>query len=200
MHKALSTFDCALQRVRDLAGLYSALGKLTTAALDSSDLLRSQIVLVLSALDHFIHELTVMGMLEVYDGIRSPTPAYGKFQIPVGSFAGTPNTQLSRPSFEATIREKHSYLTFQRPDKIADAIRLFSEVKIWEVVANSLSADAKQLKVRIDLAVERRNKIAHEADIDPSYPGARWPISETDVTQVTELIEQVGHAIFQAVK
>ena len=50
-------------------------------ALDLTDLLRSQIVMVVSALDHYIHEITRIGMLEVYDGKRPQTPAFLRFQV-----------------------------------------------------------------------------------------------------------------------
>ncbi|MDE5122675.1 MAG: hypothetical protein O4965_22525 [Trichodesmium sp. St19_bin1] len=46
--------------------------------------------------------------------------------------------------------------------------------------------------------VERRNKIAHEADIDPSYNiGERWPIDEDMVNDAVNFIEGVVHSIHQ---
>jgi hypothetical protein len=43
--------------------------------------------------------------------------------------------------------------------------------------------------------VDRRNKISHEADMDPSYPGTRWPINPSAVASALDLIERVCHAI-----
>lgn len=191
---SISTFSNAVSRAKQLGGLHSAIRALTTDALEPSDLLRAQIVLAISALDHLVHELTVAGMLEIYDGIRPPTPAYAKFQIPLSSVHGL-SAQLSRGAFESAIRERHSYLSFQRPEKIADAIRLFSLVKLWDAVAAGLSVDVDSIKVDVNLAVDRRNKIAHEADLDPTYPGLRWPISESDASGVVALVERVGRQI-----
>jgi len=167
---------------------------------DPTDLLRSQIVLAVSALDHLVHELAVAGMLEIFDGSRPPTPAFEKFYVPLGAYSTAPQFQISRTSFEAAVRHRHSYLSFQRPDKIADAIRLISTQPLWDGVSQLVSEDVATIKSRINLAVDRRNKIAHEADMDPSYPGARWPISSRDAVGVTATIDKVGKSIYQVCK
>lgn len=51
MLKAIETFRLNIQRVRHLGGVHRALLALTTTALDTSDILRAQIVLGVSALD-----------------------------------------------------------------------------------------------------------------------------------------------------
>ena len=69
---------------------------------------------------------------------------------------------------ENEIRETLGYQSFQQPDKIADAIRLISDKKLWQEVANNMNKSAKDIKQPLTLIVDRRNKIAHEADIDPT--------------------------------
>lgn len=61
-----------------------------------------------------------------------------------------------------------------------------------------MGTSAKDIKDRLDLIVDRRNKIAHEADIDPSYPDTRWPIDEQLVSDTVGFIEQ--KAVFAAGK
>jgi hypothetical protein len=51
------------------------------------------------------------------------------------------------------------------------------------------------VKQRLGLIVDRRNKIAHEADLDPTYPKVRWPISPADVDGVVEFLERAVEAI-----
>ena len=196
MLKALEAARESLLRVEHLGGLYSALQSLTTSAIDSSDLLRAQVVLAVSALDFYIHEVTVMGMLEVMKGERPSTPAFDKSRVSVGAMLGGMQTQ-TYDWFEADVRERHSFLSFQQPDKIADAIRLFSGVKLWESVAAIVGDN--DVKDRLRLIVDRRNKIAHEADISPSYPGERWPITQSDVTEITLLIRGIVEAIHVSV-
>jgi hypothetical protein len=89
------------------------------------------------------------------------------------------NGQIHEDWLGEAVREKHSWLSFQHPDRIADAIRLVSSVKLWEEVGNELGISAKDAKLRLELIVDRRNKIAHEADMDPTNPGFRWPITDT---------------------
>ena len=199
MRQVAKTFHDNLQRVEELGGLHFALTSLTTPALDPSDLLRAQIVLGVSALDHYVHELTVRGMLEVYDGNRPQTDAFAKFDVPLVALTGSSPIRLNRAAFEDVVRQRHSFLSFQQPDKIADAVRLFSSTQLWPSVAAKLGTDAQQAKNRLRLIVDRRNKIAHEADMDPSYPGTRWPITSPDVQSTIGTIKQICQAIHSVV-
>ncbi len=195
MRRAINQFDNNIANVRALGGLCDALDGLTTPAVDVSDILRAQIVMAVSALDHFVHELTVTGLLEIYSGVRPTTNAYLKFQVPVGQ--AVPGIQGNSASwFESFIREKHGYLSFQHPDKIADAVRLFSPCELWPTVADSMGVTVESTKTRLRLIIERRNKIAHEADLDPSFPGLRWPVFFQDVIGVVEFVERVGKHIY----
>ena len=195
MNKAISHFQTNISRVKDIGGLYDALSNLTTSIVDTSDLLRTQIVMAVSALDHYIYEITRKGMLEIYNGTRSPTNAYSKFQISIETIQSITSGQIGSELLENAIREKHSYLSFQHPDKIADATRLFSEEPLWVEIGNRMSMPVIDVKNRLKLIIERRNKIAHEADMDPSYPGARWPITKTDVLNTISFIENVCQQI-----
>ena len=101
--------------------------------------------------------------------------------------------------FETAIREKHGHVAFQHPDKIADAVRLFSSRELWPSVASDLGSTVQDVKDRLRLIVERRNRIVHEADLDPSYPGIRWPISPSDSAEAADFIRDVCEAIHAVV-
>ena len=135
MHNAIQHFRANTDRVRALGGLYQAFCLLTTSAVDATDLLRAQIVMAVSALDNYIHEITRIGMLEVFDGSRPHTNAFLRFQVTIDAAMVGLSSGGGSSWFEAEIREKHSYLSFQHPDKIADAIRLFSSCELWSSVA-----------------------------------------------------------------
>lgn len=195
MHNSIHQFKENIKRAKYLGGLHHALESLTTPLVDSSDILRSQIVLSVSALDHYIHEVVVEGMLEVYLGRKPATNAYLRYQVSANSLMLASTTANMSAIFEEEIRQKHGFLSFQQPDKIADAIRLFSGCKLWEEVGAIMGLSASDVKTKIKLIVDRRNKIAHEADIDPSYPGQRWPITDSDAAEVTDFIEKVCEAI-----
>ncbi|MDY6895709.1 MAG: HEPN domain-containing protein [Thermotogota bacterium] len=199
MNKAIQQFRSNIERVHNLGGLYVALVRLTTPAVDATDILRTQIVLTVSALDHYVHEITRLGMVEVFDGLRPPTNAFRRFQVSIDSAMTGLESTGDSSWFEQEIREKHSFHAFQYPDRIADAIRLFSPCELWPSVASNFGLSVQDVKSRLQLIVERRNKIAHEADLDPSYPGTCWPISHSDAENATKFIERLCEQIHSLV-
>ncbi|MFL7904781.1 HEPN domain-containing protein [Azospirillum argentinense] len=198
MQAAINAFEAGITRVRSLHGIHHALSRQLTSAVDLSDLLRAEIVMGVSALDHYIHELARLGMLECWSGHRKSTEAFKRFPLPMSVAAGLSSSSTTE-LLEAEIRAKHSFLSFQHPDKIADAVRLFSEVKLWDEVATELKSNARTIKSALNLIIDRRNKIAHEADADPSYPGERWPVDTALVEETLDTLDQIAHAIFRVV-
>lgn len=197
MLSAQRQFKENLKRVRELGGVAAAVQSLTTSAIDVSDLWRAQVVLAVSALDYFIHELARLGMIDCAKGARPKTDAYLRFDIPLSATESALSGTTHEVWVGETVREKHSWQSFQDPDKLADAIRLISPVKLWEGVGVELSMLPKDVKTRLKLVVDRRNKIAHEADLDPANPGFRWPITAPMVNDTIDFIERLGDAIFK---
>lgn len=197
MNKAIQQFRANIVRVRYLGGLYGALGQLMTPAVDTTDLLRAQFVMVVSALDHYIHEIALVGMLEVYDGKRPSTNAFRRFQVSLDAAMTGVAATSGNSWLETEIRARHGYQSFQHPDSIADAVRLFSTCELWPSVASRLGFSVQHVRDRLRLIVDRRHKIAHEADLAPSYTGAvvRWPIAPADSEGAVNFIEDVCEAI-----
>lgn len=199
MHNACTQFKENIRRARDLGGLAQAIERVTTNAIDVSDMWRAQLVLGVSALDHFIHEITRMEMIATAQGNRPRTDAFLKFHLPFTAFDQALNGHPYDMWLGEAIREKHSWVSFQHPDKIADAIRLISPIKLWEAVGSQLGMKASEVKVRLELIVDRRNKIAHEADMDPANPGFRWPITMQISKDSLDFIELIAEALAAAV-
>jgi hypothetical protein len=247
MQPALDQFRISIDRVRDLISIHNSVKAQSTPALDLSDILRAALVLAVSALDYYVHEVVTLGMLEIHRGQRSePNPprnssqsAFSRFQVSLGGARqerliamdiaswleheiqqsqGSSFLQQSHPVsallpvisnsvlnrlnnaswLEDEVRERLSYQSFQQPEKIADAIRLISDKKLWEEVAQTLGRSAKEVKQQLSAIVDRRNKIAHEADIDPTYNiGSRWYIDEILVSDAVNFVEQVVESIHQ---
>jgi hypothetical protein len=139
-------------------------------------------------------------LLECWAGTRKATEAFNRYPLPISVAAALSNPSIAQQSIEAEIRSKHGFVSFQHPDKIAEAVRLFSDVKLWEQVAEHLGTTAKEIKTSLLLIGDRRNKIAHEADIDPSFPGQRWPIDSVLVEDTLDKLEAIARAIFKAIK
>lgn len=199
MHSAQLQFKENLRRVKALGGLAAAVQTLTTSAIDVSDLWRAQIVLTVSALDHFIHEITRLGMIGSAKGSRPKTDAYLRFSVPISATESAIGGVAHEIWVGESVRERHSWQSFQDPDKLAEAIRLISPVKLWEEVGTHMGIQAKDVKTRLQLIVDRRNKIAHEADLDPTNPGFRWPIDSLMVNETVDFISDVADAVFDCV-
>ena len=199
MQSALDQFQDNIARVRNLGGVYRALEGQTTSAVDLSDLLRAELVLAVSALDQYIHELVRLGMLEINRGARQETPAYTRFSIPLSTVGQWLLDPEDEQWLDSEIRFQLSRRSFQQPDRIADAVRHFSGEALWASVGRNLGLPKQDVRTQLQLIVDRRHKIAHESDLNPALFGDRWPIDTLLVDTAVEFIERVGEAIFEVV-
>ncbi len=195
--KALDQFYANIERARSLAGLSTSLSTITTEAIDLSDILRASLVLSVSALDSFVHEFVRLGMLEVHAGKRPITNAHLRFSIPLSAARIAMSNTSQDEWLDQAIQQAHGWLSFQQPDKIAKAVRLVSSVSLWEQVGIELGKPAKAVEIQLSAIVDRRNKIAHEADVDPTNPGYRWPIDPKVVQEALDFVDSVATAIFK---
>lgn len=201
----LELFETVWTRCALLSAQHAYLAANVTSVLDPSELLRSEWVARVSALDLYVHELVAQRMLATFETLQSPTPAYSRFQVANESLdriRSASNPFDAGAAFDLDVRNQLSAQSFQDPEKIADAIRLISTVELWNAVALKLGAtettkvaEAKKLRVNLSLVVRRRNKIAHEGDLQPSLPRQPWPITQQDLLFVRELIERIVRAI-----
>ncbi|AFD00726.1 hypothetical protein Mtc_1986 [Methanocella conradii HZ254] len=200
MQSALNQFQENITRVRSLGSLYKRIRNQTTSILDLSDILRAELVLGVSALDQYIHEITRIGMIEAYKNNRNQTDAFKKFDCSLENIIQSHQDPSTITWLDNEIRKKHGWLAFEQPDKIADAIRLISDVKLWEEVSVLINKNPQDTKDKLKEIVIRRNKIAHEADIDHSHPNTLWPIDEKYVDESINFIEQIVNAIHNVIK
>ena len=196
MQVAIDQFRVNIARVRNLGVIHNTLNAQTTAAIDLSDILRSELVMAVSALDHYIHEIVRLGMLEVYRGTRPETSAFLRFQISLERVRQALSIPTSDDWLDNEIRERHSWRSFQQADHIADAIRLISAISLWEQVSTHLEMPSQDVKEQLNFIVDRRNKIVHEADMDPTPYDTQWPIDEVLVDDAINFIEQIAEAIY----
>lgn len=198
MNRALQQFKTNRTRVDELGTLAAAIRTRTTPAIDVSDIWRAQIVLIVSALDHFVHELVWLGMIESARGARKKTDAFLRFDLPLRSVEDAMANVPAETWLGEAIRERHSWQSFQDPDKLADAIRLVSDVKLWNFVGGELGLLQADTKTRLKLIVDRRNKIAHESDLDPTNPGFHWQIDAQMVCETVSFVDRLAEAVYKA--
>jgi hypothetical protein len=187
-----------IEEARKTHLISSSINFSTASIIDTSPILRSCIVLSVSAIDQLIHELTIIGMCEVFNGKRVATTKYNDFNVTLG-FMSSITAVPAFIKFESEIRKRLGWQTFQRPDKIKDAVALFSLIQLWHQVSVTMADTEQNIKNRLNLIVDRRNMIAHEADIEPVFKTKRM-ISNTDVIGTIDFIETLGTAIYNIVK
>lgn len=198
MNQVFSQFSTNIEEVRKTHLIATSLNMPSSSIVDTSSILRSCIVLSVSAIDHLIHELTIIGMREIFNGTRPATTKYNSHNVSLGFM----NAITSTPpvvTFESEIRKNLGWQTFQRPDKIKDAIALFNSLQFWQQVALVMGDTENNIKNQLNLIVDRRNMIAHEADIEPIFKTKR-PISDTDVSATIDFIEKLGETIYNIVR
>lgn len=178
MQETINSFRANFQRTKETFDLYLALRAKLTDAVDLSDMLRVVVVLAVSALDRFIHEVVEAGMGEIWAKTRAPTPSFNRFSVPLDAVDALVGGMGSTSWLTSLVRERHGYASFQQPERIQQALSLFTAEDVWQPIGIKLATTSDDVKRRLKLLVDRRNKIAHEADIDPSYPTSRWPIDE----------------------
>jgi len=176
-----------------------------TAALQPDELLRAEWAARVSALDLYVHELVTTHLVEIFTGARPACPGFGRFQISGDALmriqsAPTPADRAA--AFELEVRIRLSRITYQAPDDIADGIRMISPCSLWNEVAlrsgasaANITTAAGDLKKKLSIIVDRRNKIVHEGDLQPAVPRIPWPVSRSDLVDVTEFIWSIVSAI-----
>jgi len=192
--------------VKELDSLHIYLTDVQMLPNDFSDILRAEWIYSVSALDKLIHELLRIGMMETFRGSRTPTPKFLSFTISVATLNNIKiSTGTSIPPaeyyFEQEIVKKHSYLSFQEPDKINEGLSLiWAHNYKWQHLARETGITPEEtLKTRLKTIISRRNQMVHEADINPTT-GRRSDITKADADSVVAFIELLAKKIFESVK
>lgn len=199
MQIAKTHFEQNIIRVRSLGSIYNSINNETTIE-DISDILRAQYVMLVSALDHFIHEVVRLGMIETYNNQRTPTKKFKEFILTLDKnilFNKAVMEEKSDTWLNYQIRHKNGFKSFQESDKIKEALFLILEYDIWDKVIQYL--DDENIKKKLNLIIDRRNQISHEADIDPEDNSLR-EVREDDINYSIDLIEKIVNTIFEICK
>jgi hypothetical protein len=191
---SFAIFICSFDRGRGLSHVGRALESQALAGVDISESFRGAVVLALSALDSYIHNLCVEAIVESYLGKRKKNSHYGDAQVRLAS-AETGVSSSSVKWLESEIRAQFSRDTYQRPDDIAKALRFVDDRrKIWVRIGVHLGDSAESVKARLSSIVDRRNMIVHEADIDPVW-GSTRPLSADESDGALDFVFRLGQAI-----
>jgi hypothetical protein len=200
-------FQSNLDYARNLVKGGLHLERLQVGAFDVADLYRAAWVQAVSALDHWVHrELYVRALGFALDVSAPRPPKFLKLRIPLSLFEDIQHhSQDLRTVFAGYLRDQFGWQSFQAPDKIKEALSHVSEVQLWPSVAEWFSAQtdrafsAGQVQDTLKQIVERRNRIAHEADRDPAQTDTKQTITADDASEAIAAIDRLATAIIHVI-
>ena len=203
MQKAIQQLRLNIKSVKDLDAIYSLISENFPLLEGQADeILRAEIVLVVSALDCFIHDIVRQGMLETYQNERTASPLFKQFKIPFKALQliESVDTEGNKLEFlEAAIQEANAKDSYQSPVSIEYALQLINIKSIWKNCAEAMDMSAKDIKDELALIINRRNKIAHEADYN-NLTGCKSPINREQTNKIIKFIEDFCESIYRVVQ
>lgn len=201
MLQAYQQFEANITAIKELDALYAHLHNTLQLPNDLSDLLRAELVYAVSALDKLIHDLVKTGMTETFIGSRNPTNKYKNFSLSMSTINDIRSATIppAEVIFGSEVFNKNKTLSFQKPDKIADALSyIWNESHKWQSITSQLGlTDQKAVREKLKAIVDRRDQIVHEADLD--YNGEKNIVIYTDISDSVEFIKKLGKAIYTLV-
>lgn len=198
---AYQSFERLINGTVNVETLYEYVKNQIVVSIDISDLLRWQWVQYVSSFDKFIHDIVRIGMLEIFLGKRAPTPKYKNFTIDLQTYKNMGNDLNSAAVIlERYIVLKHSFLAFQDPQKVADALSfIWDEPDKWGKISALMCRDKNDCKTYLKNIVIRRNQIVHEGDCTDNFL-TRQDIFQEDVLEIRRYILELGKSIYICVR
>ncbi len=211
MQQAIDTFKQNIESVKQLDIIYQYLQtQQINNNIDLSELLRAEIVLAVSALDNFVSDILRIGIVDTFDGTRTVPQelkeTFNKFQVDMEVLLQIVSAQSQQEklavlgNYIAKINEKRPYQTTKQ---IEDALALLGVKQLWTKVSTELSINGTvispdHVKKYYATIIFDRNKIAHEADIDPLTRNKRN--RDREITfQAILFLEKFCEAVFKIV-
>jgi hypothetical protein len=196
MTNSLKQFHKNLESINTIDGIYTYFES-QVKAVDLTEIIRAQFVLLVSAFDYYIHDLVRDGMLKVFDEVKKPNENYNKFSISLKTLnllLSTNDNSLRRQILDNEIRNVTSKCSYQAPSNVERALALIDIKPIWGFVGKELKMTKDDIIKELGLIVNRRNKIAHEADIDP-ITNEKTPIDRQTLLDVKTFMIKIVTAI-----
>jgi len=138
-------------------------------------------------------------MIEAYRGNRPRTGRFLRFQVSLENALTGIVDKAGEQWIDSKIRTHNRYRSFQDPGRISEAIRLISDISLWENVGRRMGSAPKEVTEDLRRIIDRRNQIAHEADMVLSPFEERWPMDRMMVSNAVDMVEKIAEAIYDAV-
>lgn len=160
---------------------------------EAEDILRSQVVFLMSALDFYMHEIVKYCLLQIFKGDRQKTNSYKNVAVSIEVVEKALKNPESVDWLSEDISHRNSHQAFMSSSEIKRILSLISTKKIYNDIENELNM-SRQLSNKLEEVYKRRNKIAHQADRDHDT-NSLYEINRDDVEAYIILLESVVKVI-----
>jgi len=201
MENSYSRFKANLISINALNHIYEYLNQCNVETIDLSELLRAEYVLIVSAFDSLVHDMVRSGLLRIFEN-ENCDKSLDKFQISLQvakNILATDSLTERTRLLNLEIRKITSKDSYQSPSSIESALQLLSITKIWSKLSLVISIPSEDIKKQLAIIIDRRNKIAHEADWN-ILMNEKNPIGNEDLIIVREFIKKISNALFTIVQ
>lgn len=196
MNSPLELFNKNIESIRKLSEIYNLIVlDNVVKKIDAEEILRAEIVLVVSAFDTFMHDLVREKIINSFFEDSYEEIDFTKVDITGECLKKIFEAKTSNEKkiiLTEEIRRLHSLNSYQSPKSVEYAIGILNIKKIWSKLAGKFQSipkysvyNGENIKRELSLIVDRRNKIAHESDYNPiNYE--KFAIERSDVDTVLD--------------
>lgn len=201
MLTAYNTFKTLINDTINVETIFDYVTNQAKVPINCDDLLRWEWAQCVSAFDKLIHDLVRLGMLQTFNNQRIETAKFKGFVIDYSTYSSMKVAANPVLIFEQRIILKNSTLSFQAPDKVADALSyIWDENNKWDKIAMQVGMSKSDCVTMLKNIVSRRNQIVHEGDYIDPFATQRQDIYPTDVQATKTFLLKIGEAIYNLVK
>ncbi|ONK12038.1 hypothetical protein [Streptomyces sp. MP131-18] len=206
--REFQAFSRNIEYARQMVTAGHHLAPFQSPVIDIGDFYRAAWVQAVSAIDHWFHEELYRRVAEIAAQDSPDMPhQLTRFELPLAKVEEVRRgTTTLAEAVSEHVRTKWGNASLQNPRKISEALKLVTEDDVWGKAAaeintwshNRTAFTGQKLKQRYVEITERRNKIAHDADLLDGDLKRRRPITEAEVTDAINWIERIALAIATA--
>ena len=203
MLKAIRLFRSNRSRILDLGAVYDLLaGQVPLLQKQLDEILRAQLVLAVSAFDTYIHDCVRIGIVRQFTTSGTLSNSLKNYPIPFEDLQiinGLSTTADKAIYLDGVIKKVNSKDSYQSPLSIEYALGLLGINSLWTKVSQNMKMPANDVKSELANIVNRRNKIAHESDLDALGISLN-PITKAEVMHVISFIYGLAISIYTILK
>ena len=205
---AYETFAGNLASARNMVKAGRSLDSQGVGSVDTSDLYRGAWVQAVSALDYFMHQEIKRRVAAIAYGPAGERPqALAALKVTLGQAEDLRSGTMSPAELVLeAVGHEIGRQTIQKPEAISRYLRYVTNRDVWNGVAQFVressqshaGLNAQELKDKLNSIVQRRNVIAHRADIPDSSSGVKSSLEADAADTAIELIELIALGIHQS--